>query len=269
MPTFATPTSTPPTADLDRFTVRKVRHRDGQLSHWIFTPSGEVHRPSLAVLTRYGTSTQETYAYSLVDHLNWLHVNNRASDTVTFDDLRRYMNGVTGQVDGVYGLAWRRPDQKPLGPSAAGNVATVVKAYYLALRVTGEVRPDLIEALTSGRSFTRRGRRPVESNPLAPRKSSRRPRFLPDEIVEALFEPGMLTSARDVMIVTWLHDGGLRVGGLCGLRFCDLHLTRNHPCGQRADPHVHVVGRDDNPNRARAKSTSRRPLPATATPSMG
>lgn len=64
----------------------------------------------------------------------------------------------------------------------------------------------------------------------------------------------MLRSARDVMIVTWLHDGGLRVGGLCGLRFSDLHLVRSHPCGQRADPHIHIVGRDDNPNGARAKS---------------
>ncbi|MFE3029027.1 tyrosine-type recombinase/integrase [Nocardia tengchongensis] len=208
------------------------------------------------MLTRYGTSTQETYAYSLVDHLNWLHVNNRSPISITLDDLRRYMKGVTGQADGIFGVAWRDPDKKPLGASAAGNVATMVKAYYLSLEATGEVRPDLVKALTAGRSFTGQGRskRSVESNPLAPRKGSRRPRFLPNEVVEALFEPGVLTMARDVMIVTWLHDSGLRVGGLCGLRFCDLHLTRHHPCGQRADPHVHVVGRDDNPNGARAKS---------------
>ncbi|WP_231951476.1 hypothetical protein [Nocardia terpenica] len=97
MLTFATLTSTSAVVDLDRFTVRKVRHPDGRLSHWIFSPAGEVHRPSLAVLTRHGTSTQETYAYSLVDHLNWLHVNSRSPDSVTFDDLRRYMNGVTGR----------------------------------------------------------------------------------------------------------------------------------------------------------------------------
>ena len=48
------------------------------------------------------------------------------------------------------------------------------------------------------------------------------------------------------------------MGGLCGLRFCDLHLIRHHPCGQRADPHIHIVGRDDNPNRARAKSYAAR-----------
>jgi hypothetical protein len=52
---------------------------------------------------------------------------------VTLDDLQRYMNGLTGQSDGVYGVVWRRPDQRPLGPSAAGNVASVVKAYYLGL----------------------------------------------------------------------------------------------------------------------------------------
>jgi hypothetical protein len=120
------------------YAVRKVRHRDGRHSYWIFTPDGEVHRPSLEILKRYGTSTQQTYAYSLVDHLNWLRVNRKSPSTVTLDDLRRYMNGLTGQSDGVYGIAWRRPDQQPLGPSAAGNVATVVKAYYAASAGEGE-----------------------------------------------------------------------------------------------------------------------------------
>lgn len=124
----------------DRFSVRKVRHRDGSQSYWIFTPDLEVHRSSLNVLKRYGTSTQQTYAYSLVDHLNWLLANGKTPDVVTFDDLQRYMNGVTGQVDGVYGAVWRKPTQKPIGPSAAGNVASVVKAYYLALAASGGER---------------------------------------------------------------------------------------------------------------------------------
>ena len=241
--------------DTDRFTVRKIRHRDGRLSYWIFTPGGLVHRSSLDVLKRFGSSSQQTYAYSLVDHLNWLDANGKTPATVTVDDLHRYMNGVTGQADGVYGMAWRKPTQKPIGAAAAGNVATIVKAYYLALSTFENVHPELVEALTSS-VVGRRGssRRMVEANPLAPRKPTRRPRFLPDEVVEALFEPGVLTTARDVMIVTWLHDGGIRVGGLCGLRFCDLHLIRHHPCAQRADPHIHVVGRDDNPNGARAKA---------------
>ena len=239
----------------DRFSVRRVRHGDGKQSYWIFTPDLEVHRPSLNVLCRYKTSTQQTYAYSLVDHLNWLLVNGKTPDAVTLDDLRRYMNGVTGQLDGVYGTAWRRPTQKPLGASAAGNVASVVKAYYLALAVSENVNPSLVAALQSGHAVSRgRSGRMCEANPLAPKKAARRPRFLPDEVVQALFAPGVLTTARDIMVVTWLHDAGIRVGGLCGLRFSDLHLIRHHPCGQRADPHIHIVGRDDNPNGARAKT---------------
>ena len=238
-----------------RFSVRKVRHPNGNLSYWVFTPHLEVHRPSVSVLARYGTSTQQTYAYSLVDHLNWLLANDKTPDAVTFDDLRRYMNGVTGQVDGIYGAVWRRPTQKPIGHSAAANVAAVVKAYYLALASSGEVSADLVEALQPN-TVVRHGRfgRTGHANPLAPKTPSRRPRYLPDEVVQALFEPGVLTTARDVMVVTWLHDGGIRVGGLCGLRFSDLHLRRHHECGQRADPHIHVIGRDDNPNGARAKA---------------
>ncbi|CAN5735743.1 hypothetical protein BH09ACT8_BH09ACT8_55980 [soil metagenome] len=237
------------------FTVRRIGHPGGWQSYWIFTPSGELHRPSLEVLTRFGPSTQETYAYSLVDHLNWLHVNRKATGTVTLDDLRRYMNGLTGQADGVYGVPWRAPEQKPLGASAAANVAAIVKVYYLALAAKGQASAELADGFEAApRTTKRRGSRQVSSNPLAPRKSARRPRFLADSVVAALFEPSVLTTARDLMIVTWLRDGGLRVGGMCGLRFCDLHLTDAHPCGQRADPHVHIVGRDDNPNRARAKA---------------
>jgi integrase len=237
------------------FTVRRIGHAGGRESYWIFTPAGELHRPSLEVLTQFGPSTQQTYAYSLVDHLNWLHVSRNSTSTVTLNDLRRYMNGLTGQADGVYGVAWRAPEQKPLGSSAAANVATIVKVYYLSLAAKGEASAELAAAFEAApRVPKRRGSRVVSSNPLAPRKSAHRPRFLPDAVVASLFEPSVLTTARDLMIVTWLRDGGLRVGGMCGLRFSDLHLTTSHPCGQRADPHVHIVGRDDNPNRARAKA---------------
>jgi integrase len=211
--------------------------------------------PSLHVLKRHTPATQQTYAYSLVDHLTWLDVNGKTPSTVTLDDLRRYMNGISGS-DGVFGAAYWRPDRRPLGSSAAGNVATVVRSYYLSLPASERVSAGLIEALSSGRDAGHLGggRGRHDGNPLAPKKPHRRPRFLPDEVVEALFRPGVLRTARDVMIVTWLHDGGIRVGGLCGLRFSDLHLISHHPCGQREDPHIHIVGRDDNPNGARAKA---------------
>ena len=241
-----------------RFSVRKVPHRDGTISHWIFSPEGDLHRPSLEVLKAHRAGTQQTYAYSLVDHLNWLRANGKSESSVTLPELQRYMKALMGQLDGIAGVPWRRPEQGPLSAAAAANVAMAVKAYYAALPAStstlGQLQRDLSPA---GKQVGRGGRhRVVESNPLSPRKSARRPRFLPDEFVEQLYEPGVLHTARDVMIVTWLHDGGFRVGGLCGLRFCDLHLVRDHPCGQRREPHVHVIGRDDNPNQARAKAYS-------------
>lgn len=141
----------------EQFFVRKVRHRDGTQSYWIFNPDFEVHRSSLNVLCRYKTSTQQTYAYCLVDHLNWLLANGKTPDTVTLDDLRRYMNGLTGQLDGVYGAAWRKPSRKPMGASAAGNVASIVKAYYLTLAVAGNASPALAEALHSNRTVRHGG----------------------------------------------------------------------------------------------------------------
>jgi len=81
----------------------------------------------------------------------------------------------------------------------------------LSLPKSAGVSAGLIAALSVGKAAhgAAEVRRSRSSNPLAPRKAARRPRFLPDEVVAALFEPGVLRTARDVMIVTWLHDGGL------------------------------------------------------------
>ena len=60
----------------------------------------------------------------------------------------------------------------------------------------------------------------------------------------------VLRSARDAMIVRWLVDSGIRVGGMCGLRFSDLHLVRDHPCGQRRRPsYSRIVGRGQSQRR--------------------
>ncbi|MBX7134738.1 MAG: tyrosine-type recombinase/integrase [Fimbriimonadaceae bacterium] len=231
------------------FRVKPIVHRDGRRSYWIFSEFGELHRPAVNVLRRFNESTQQTYAFGLVDHLNWLHANRLVVSTVKVEDLRRYMNALTGRGNGVFGVAWR--DRPPVGASAGSNVATIVKAFYLE---SEETDPSVVQWLSGKLATVRRGGRVVTANPLSPKKRSGKPRFLSDEVVTALLEPGVLTSARDSMILRWLVDSGIRVGGLCGLRFTDLHLVRDHPCGQRRDPHVHIVGRDDNPNRARAKS---------------
>ena len=56
------------------------------------------------------------------------------------------------------------------------------------------------------------------------------------------------------MTVTWLADGGFRVGEFCGLHLADLHLREAAGCGECRSPHVHVCHREANPNRARAKT---------------
>jgi integrase len=65
---------------------------------------------------------------------------------------------------------------------------------------------------------------------------------------------GEVNTARDRLVVTWLADGGLRIGELCGLSLVDLHLREGAACGQCRAPHLHVCHRPGNPNRARAKT---------------
>lgn len=90
-------------------------------------------------------------------------------------------------------------------------------------------------------------------NPLAPKGPHRRhPKMLPDGARERLLET--VNAARDRLVVTWLADGGLRIGELCGLHLVDLHLRKNAACGECHTPHLHVCHRPSNPNRAEAKS---------------
>jgi len=238
--------------------VARVHPAEGKEQWWIFTPDDEVHERSLVVLRGRKKSTQRTYAYSLVDHLNFLEVHGLDETQVRFDHLVRYMAGITGSADaGVFGLAWRDPSKKPLGVDAANNVAMVLRVYYEGLAVAGvKIDPRLLVKL-EGRLTPVRGQedRWIRSNPLSAGTSSHRPRMVPDEVIEVLLErPGVLLRTRDRMIVIWLKDSGIRVGGLCGLRFCDLHLQPPYECNQRTDPHIHIIPRDDNPNGAAAKS---------------
>ena len=63
-----------------------------------------------------------------------------------------------------------------------------------------------------------------------------------------------VNTARDRLVVTWLADGGLRIGELCGLHLVDLHLREGAACGECRTPHLHVCHRPGNPNRAEAKT---------------
>jgi len=245
-----------PTLDLR---VQLVKHRDGRRSYVVLDfVSGSVHSRADKFLSSFGEGTQRTYAYHLVDHLRWLAANGYREDSVTVQDLTRYLALCDSQHYGPLGTPWR---VNPLGDSALAVRATCLKGYYLDLTTREQVNAELRAALSIGRvpNSTDRDRSmlghlstSLVANPLshgaAPRKL---PRMLPDGTREAMLEA--VRTARDRMIVTWLSDSGMRIGELCGLWFCDVHLRKDYPCGERKAPHVHAVKRV-NPNRASAKT---------------
>ncbi len=69
--------------------------------------------------------------------------------------------------------------------------------------------------------------------------------------------------ARDRLIVLLMARAGLRRGEVCGLRRSDVHLltdSRRLGC-EVTRAHLHVIRREDNPNRAWAKSRRQRGVP--------
>ena len=158
---------------------------------------------------------------------------------------------------GPFGAPWRAA---PLSSAALAVRAACLRGYYLDVTTREDVNAPLRQALSARRLATGRDRNrsmlghlatSVASNPLSHGAPPRRhPRMLPDGTAAAMLTA--VRTARDRMIVSWLTDSGMRIGELCGLWFCDLHLRRDHPCGERRSPHAHVVKRI-NPNRAAAK----------------
>jgi exonuclease SbcD len=73
------------------------------------------------------------------------------------------------------------------------------------------------------RAFLGHLSRELPANPLAPPAARRRhPKMLPEGARDKLL--GAASTARDRLVITWLSDGGFRVGELCGLHFADLHV---------------------------------------------
>jgi len=236
--------------------------RDGRgRSFTIVHPDGAVHEAADRFLRGYdGSGTQRIYAYLLLDHLRWLEREALAPETVSLQDLKRYMVALGAAWRGPYGQPWRE-GRRPFGQSALSAAAACVKGFYLhqaLLGINPELGPQLhLTRLPSRadrqRAFLGHVQRELPANPLAPPRQRRRhPKLPPDGAREMLLEA--VTTARDRLVVTWLADGGFRIGELCGLHLADLHLRDGAACAQCRSPHVHVCHRDGNPNRAAAKT---------------
>jgi integrase len=249
---FTRPTPT------DDIRVQLVNHRGGQRSYVVLdVASGSVHNRADKFLSSFREGTQRTYAYHLVDHLRWLAVNGYCEHSITIQDLLRYLALCGAEHYGPLGILWRA---SPLGDSAQAVRAACLKGYYLDVTTRENVNDKLRAALSTRRVPSIRDRdrsmlghltTSLAANPFSRGATPRKhPRMLPDGTREAMLNA--VRTARDRMIVTWLSDSGMRIGELCGLWFCDLHLRKDHPCGERKGPHAHVVKRL-NPNRASAK----------------
>ncbi|WKX13956.1 hypothetical protein [Streptomyces sp. NL15-2K] len=158
------------------------------------------------------------------------------------------------------GEPWR-VGKRPYGRSALSIAAACLKGFYLrqsSLGINGELGKKLDKSrlpsrVDRRRSFLGHVKSSLPTNPLAPKGPHRRhPKMLPDGARKRLLET--VNAARDRLVVTWLADGGLRIGELCGLHLVDLHLRENAACGECRAPHLHVCHRPGNPNRADAKS---------------
>jgi integrase len=241
--------------------VQRIDRRGGRRSWTIVWPEGRVHEEADRFLRVHdGSGTQRTYAYYLVDHLRWLERECLALAAVCLRDLERYMGIVGADVRMPLGEPWRE-GMRPYGRAALTTAAACLKGFYLHQASLG-VNEELGGKLDRTRLPTRADRRrallghvksSMPSNPLAPKGPHRRhPKMLPDDAKESLLT--VVNSARDRLVVTWLADGGLRVGELCGLHLVDLHLRDNAACGECRTPHLHVCHRPGNPNGAEAKT---------------
>jgi len=241
--------------------VQELRRKAGRRSWTIVWPEGTVHEEADRFLrTHEGSGTQRTYAYLLVDHLRWLERGCLLLDRVALRDLERYMGLVGAEVRMPLGEPWR-VGRRPYGTAALATTAACLKGFYLHQASLG-VNRDLGRRLDQTRLPTRADRRraflghtitSMPANPLAPRGGRRQhPKLLPVGARQRLLE--VARTARDQLVVTWLADGGFRIGELCGLHLADLHLRDGAACGECRPPHVHVCHRPGNPNRAEAKT---------------
>ena len=132
-----------PTHDLR---VQLVNHRDGRRSYVVLDfVSGSLHSRADKFLSSFGEGTQRTYAYHLVDHLRWLAANAYREDSITIQDLWRYLALCGSQHHGPRGTPWRAD---PLGDSALAVRATCLKGYYLDLTTREQVNAELRAALS-------------------------------------------------------------------------------------------------------------------------
>jgi hypothetical protein len=142
------------------------------------------------------------------------------------------------------------PGVVPLAPASSHPAAPPVDR--MILRDQDDVRP---QERVEGRAVDKRPAdlQPIPGHPqVFVNLEDGLGKMLPDGARDRLLR--VVNTARDRLVVTWLSDGGFRIGELWGLHLADLHLREGATCGDARAAHAHVCHREENRNRSRVKS---------------
>jgi|SRR5579875_1539135 len=266
-------------------TVSPVDGREG----WTVVDDGYVEHERAAswlrvLLDAQGRSvgTARVYAGRLALYLTWAAaegVDSVAPDVDQLAAFARWLERTPSRKHRPGRQRRRSPDPKVVVLGTARSATTVEGILAAAVEFVrfcasrGWCAPTVAERLsvrTELRFVPRRwdrgereGRAAIDRRVVRRRRVEQPPSALSRDQVACLVDA--CSNIRDRFIVEGLYATGLRVAELCGLHLADLHLLPSaaHLGCKVVGAHLHVVRREDNENRALAKSVWPRVLPVT------
>jgi integrase len=192
------------------------------------------------------SNTVRSYSSHLVLFLRWCSMNEVAVQSLTFPQLCHFVEALTlGEIP-TRGAS----DGRPRRPAAVKPVLSALESYLEFLRLEGRGPSDLRiykEQSHRGRSGPGAFLEHVERSRWRERRlpMPKVPRRVP-EVLQEPFENLLAAcySYRDRLLLTVMHDAGLRIGQALGLRHGDLDPGRHK---------ITIVRRPDNVNGAVSK----------------
>jgi len=218
-------------------------------------------------------STTKAYAHSIALFLRWCARSGRSwpAGVEQFALFMTWLAHARPSVDDAASVVVAGPGAAAVRcPSRINGVLTAVRGMVVHAVATGNGSAGLVSMLyevADDRDLPAEAR--GEDGRMAWRMRARHRLREPETTIDRASDEQIVAllwacrSARDRLIVLLMARAGLRRGEVCGLRRSDVHLlvdSRRLGC-EVARAHLHVVRREDNPNRAWAKSRRQRVVP--------